>query len=889
MGTMNEDLWEDALVALESWFHLKSGGGFEIDSAGKIIQRLVIELPVMNRRSPAYQKRAEILMSAQEALLHSWLDICSHHPKSQLALDHAEQSLSTLLEMGSTILTSTPSRQFPIDEFVTIVNAWLSLGTEQGAKRGINMLLGSTDDGKHLELTGFAVNIVPCFEKALDLLIGLKLYNGDESSIDLGVELHNRMKMLKDVPGWEFMEIPVPTPKHVGQLDITDDHIVDVGSYHSPSCFEVDRLHGSILELVNSQGEAEKEKVEGLLEKLSSTAHTAELCSALTDFYARIGDAEGAMHWLQKLDQSSSPEMREELTMDRFHRVLKAWARCNSGQAPWRADELVRRMEVLENSGTSRILADTETYNILFGIWIDSHDPAASRKIPERFSHLLHTKKKPNAETFKLLLRASSQDHKYLTMELDSIIHALLEEWENFTAQEATELLSAMMQELAVCGADALLLQKLLQKGFEAGLQLSSSLCRHSLESLVVKSRDPTDLIALLGYLKQINPELELACYGIPIKALVKCEQNVIGELESVFSDALNHCKHQATDAEIIWQMLLDILSVLTSKKMYAEADAFLVQAERALTDKNIFASVKSALPLKCYQRIMKRNWYTKKNSQKVVDVFHRLIGHYNAGYSNLRPNASIFSYYIKALSQISEDTSQIENALGELLSMYEESGDESLRADSEIFNVVLTGLKQHSNGDQVGKKSLALLEKMQSLGIAPDTFTINSVIHNVIKSGTGDMYSTALQLYDKIIFLNLMPDSYTYHYLLDACGTVEEKDRDSALKTCLETLRSIREKKYVGALTYRILTKVLRRLLRKGRRADKVAGSAFLLCCEDGLLDSHLKEHFKSLLSNLEWEEVYTNRLLPGNLEPAEWSSKDCNSSRAGEASDAA
>jgi hypothetical protein len=162
----------------------------------------------------------------------------------------------------------------------------------------------------------------------------------------------------------------------------------------------------------------------------------------------------------------------------------------------------------------------------------------------------------------------------------------------------------------------------------------------------------------------------------------------------------------------------------------------------------------------------------------------------------------------------------------------------------------------------------------MQKLEIRPSTKSLNFVMHNINRSTKKDVYRKVHNVFQKFDDYNLEPDTFSRHYMLDACSSAGPKNRDGALKSALGTFGDIRQENQVGPVTYKILTKVLLRLLSQDSRADKVATSVFLLCCEDGYLEkSQVKKRFKSLLSHKAWNELYLSKKKEENLEPSEWS----------------
>jgi hypothetical protein len=229
----------------------------------------------------------------------------------------------------------------------------------------------------------------------------------------------------------------------------------------------------------------------------------------------------------------------------------------------------------------------------------------------------------------------------------------------------------------------------------------------------------------------------------------------------------------------------------------------------------------------------------------------------------------------MKARATTASDAAEVEKVLDEMLDLYETTGDDSCKPNTEIFNSVLLAYRQDAKkASAAGQKSISLLDKMQSLHIQPDTKSLNYVMQSVNKSTKNDVYLKVCEIFGMFDTYELEPDTFSRHLLLDACGSAGPKNSNAALMEALETFGDIRKQEQIGPLTYPILTKVLQRILPKGDRTDKAATSAFLLCCEDGLLEQgQLKKRFKSLTSKATWHELYTGKLHSGKQEPHEWS----------------
>jgi hypothetical protein len=853
LGTIKAEQWDDIFSAIDYWIRMGKGG-YAIDSADHLLQRLVYEHAVQSPHLVSFKKRAVMLVEAQRIILQSWLD-ASKNNKSQLALERAEKAFVRLLELRGRLSPPQPSSEeqpFPIEQFQILINGWLHLGTNEGAEHAANLLLAFSKEEKNMK--DAAPMLIPSFQEAL-----LQCCDVEGNNHESAFELLERIEILKQKPEWQEMELPEVVRKVMLEASIKEGA--------EPSDFETDSRHLRIIELVQIAGTADISVVDNVVETLPRESANPDLCTALTDFYIRVRDAQKATQWLQRLDNAAtSLSKSKNMSTVRFHQVLTAWRESNDRQAPWRAEEIVRRMHDLEDSNTADIVVSAMTYNILFKTWQDSGDPSRERKVQEGFSRMIRMNKEPDAALIKILLNSLSQDQKDGAVE--SIVGALLQHWGSFQKDVIPELVEAAMEAMAGHKVPASLVHKVLILTTKTGAAITKEACRNSLLVIRETTQKPSETMELISLLEQSGAKLDLSCYQIAIQSLFKFEKAAVDDIESIFSRLLLD-QESSSSPEKFGEILLEILAFFTSRKWYNEAEHVLVQAENALLSKSPLGH--SPVPLACYERMMHRNWYTPSNSSRTIATFHRLMSFYHAGYLDLLPNQEILGCYMKAIAQTMDNPGDVEKSLDEIISLISSTGDTSCKLDVGVFNTVLGTWRQET---EAGTRSISLFRRMLSLGVQPDTMTINFVMQNVMKSGKDDRYSTVADLFEQFHVQHVQPDSRSLHVLLDACSTARNEDQELALRTCLETLGRIRQLDGgVRLVTYKSLTNVLRRLFpQRGKRSDKVVASVFLLCCEDGMLSRPLQGHFKSLLTTSARTQVYTSRLVEGKEAP-EWS----------------
>jgi len=167
------------------------------------------------------------------------------------------------------------------------------------------------------------------------------------------------------------------------------------------------------------------------------------------------------------------------------------------------------------------------------------------------------------------------------------------------------------------------------------------------------------------------------------------------------------------------------------NRKLYSKAEGCLKKAENLLLPSTDRADNHSVIPLKCYKKIIVRNWYTGKTAQKVEDSFESLQKLYRSGYSNLQPDSDIYSAYINARAAAGKE---VKHNLDEMIEQYESSGKEELKPQAKVFNTVLLSLAADKrNSSSLHSKSVSLLNRMTDLGVEPDIKTMNLVLKNTM------------------------------------------------------------------------------------------------------------------------------------------------------------
>ena len=238
LGAMADEVFDDMLDAIEAWLELPGGGGFAIDSAERLLERVVVEHAASSSKKTliAASARSRLLWTLQRQILNSWIDAFhGSGGRSMMALSRGEASLSYLIRLPSTFLldsfsdgtTTKKKSMFPLEEYFLIVEGYLNVrlatqaqtGTEKAARLLLNLITLDNTEGKNntnsavenmeVDLTDYAEQVGALFEKC-----ATKLWTIDSRNKGLIKQVLQTMIGIKE--SRLCPELKIPTPTHSG-------------------------------------------------------------------------------------------------------------------------------------------------------------------------------------------------------------------------------------------------------------------------------------------------------------------------------------------------------------------------------------------------------------------------------------------------------------------------------------------------------------------------------------------------------------------------------------------------------------------------------------------------------------------------------------------------
>lgn len=865
LGSMQDENWIDILDAIDAWLNI--GGGFAADSAERLLDRLLNEhaASFSKRKSnvnSSYSHRSMMLADLQRGVLTAWID-AFHHSEgtSKLAILRGEQALYRLVDILAIADKSTIHSRFPIEEYISVVESYLQHNEDEDFEKAALLLLRlapNSNEKWNLSREMYSTILGPAYEKCAAQLLAI------DSKTTLVTELLESMTGLKESGLCPDLNIPDGTERIL--LDATAQRARNPqkSKPNVMTPFEIEAAQSRLLTLLQKQSLNDRNTIHGLLQRLSSVKLRNNVTAALVEYYINIGDCEYASHWLQKLESQSlvSPD-------EYIERVMKMWLSKKGPRIPWRADEVFKTITNKAQKDRNQMLSP-KCFDIMIAIWKASDDPSASRKIIDWYTQMKTLMIAPCISTLKVTVEALPTGSVDNTLELVS--SDVLKHWDNFTQKDKVEIANALLGVISLKKDTSDSILSLIHR-FRADDLVHDKAMMEVLLAAVPIDGPVSEVSTIVHSFENKIDETQLSIYTAAIDKLLKMKDDAKAEIRSLYDDAMKQIvtNRNAIDANDLSEFLYSIIAMHVNRKSYSEAEMCLKKAEDSLLSKiNVTNDHHSPIPLKCYKKIIVRNWYTEKTAQKVEESFEKLINLYHRGYRNLQPDSELCTAYIEARVVRKKD---VEHNLEAMIESYQLSDNKELKPEAKAFNAVLLSLASDKrNAKQLSDKSVNLLNTMSALDVQPDIKTLNLVLKNAIKGKNKNVYELSTMLMEMMETNNLIPDTHTLHSIIDACGSAPSDDREGALKRCLTTFGEIRKQDIVGPITYGILSKVIFRLTSKGARADKVGESLLSMCCDDGLLTSEVKGRLESMMSHSAWEKHYVSRLSTDGRDPADW-----------------
>jgi hypothetical protein len=826
LGTMTANQIGDTIAAAMLWCSQQGRG---LSSAELLAHRLGLELASGSQTARKFTHEV-VTMNLQ--LIQAYCDTDnddSYNGQSDdktANLDDAERLLRRLVSwyQRGTV------HDLPADIVVKLVRAWVARGDEE---RASELLFWWTDlfpDNQDVLLPVFQSVVVASF-------------HADNQAVMKN--LSHKLQELRRKHGWKGTEDLL-----YGKIQTTaPDEVFSSTSVEDGNDGRIsDKAHNVKSKMMEFLKNASKEdigkvlKFEDKILRIPNFELTLDLCESLLDYYLRVKAPRQSATWLQRLDRFGATYI-----FDKVPDVLTLLADSNEVASPWRAAELFKRMEQLEEQGEGIIT--TEMYHACCKIWAQSDEAVARRKVQEILIKQVsaskdgHSFKIPTAETFDLLF-------SFLLDDLEGARTVF-----QFVVSQFKFSDKALLKEKV-----GTLLPKLVGFGLvdEASTLLRlarESDCRFDDDTLSryvvahIHSPEPLATFAALDLVKRLEGHAPFDCYekailgflakrgrGSPVKERALLET----VLKGLYDGTLLATTPQSRN------FLEKLTTTLRRQGRRTEAENILLYFEKAHDG----SARIDLLTIECFNNVM-IGWSNQSKFDRVQAIFDRLIRYSQSDHEHLAPDRKSFSLYLKALSKLSNSAQRAEKQLLTMLSRCTETGQQELKPDDGHFNSVLIALKNEAPRDVVDR-CMTLLQLMKEQEIRPEPFTFDTVMNAILVSSDDRKFSKVMLVRQLMKEAKVEPSNFTYNIILNSCSYASEGESELALNTAIQTVKRLRESTPAGPIVYTTYAKVLKNLLKKRdkRKVDAVA-EAIQFCREDGALDETLAGHFRSLLRN--------------------------------------
>jgi hypothetical protein len=329
---------------------------------------------------------------------------------------------------------------------------------------------------------------------------------------------------------------------------------------------------------------------------------------------------------------------------------------------------------------------------------------------------------------------------------------------------------------------------------------------------------------------------------------------------------------------------LRNLLTHITKKMYYWKRDGDcqrIIDAAESKLMTGMFepSSLKgeSLIPYGCYMDMIKVLAARGKRTELIATVRH-LVKHYEAGYTSLLPNTSLFKH---CMSIVGSSSSQVhgkdkaaaaavnvkdqEAMLNQLVALYATSGKSpECKPTEDLFAMIMQEMLKSPCTEQDAVRAEALIDQMIFLQVEIEKGSICSLAFLVLlASGTERVFERSMSLYEKLKMSaattgkgskSTVDNKFLFN-LVRVCSRCLEHERKQALPIALKAFGQMRERGVAGADKYAFFLQTIVKLIPHNdyasrRQREALLERIFYMACQDGCLNDEVTGFFKRHLS---------------------------------------
>jgi len=816
-----------------------------------------------------------------------------------------------------------PSSLF--DECVGVTRAWIRTETPDGMQRAISMLAppGVPEDVEENDINERAIGgmyfpilksnkkgIVPLYHEALKQTVRLVSARDGGQTVGTGAHQHvvnanllssafelNRFMILlaHQDEDWDGIHPTEEETASLANLLLTTDNDMGTGldrrQSTALSSFEMSALQKQLIGIINNASagdEKERRKINDLVQKWSNasirnpgavapatgrpSSSGLDIYMALTRYYIRMKDPHVATTWLRKVEAVSGADevansSEGSWRVGLYEELVRLWGRTEDHQAPWRADELLRRLEdaVSNDEGDSVGLPES-LYSLVAGRWI--HLGRGDKLLDLCLnSRLFPESLLPTAlpQSLQLLVEgdgssfvASSDALARVFKELPRI-HAMLNEKDRvgLTEDLASVIRHQKLPDFAVALAEYM----------SQNNMIPNSIICERLAGSFPEDTSPEVVLDLLYKLEgECGADLSFGCYKSAIDSLLVIRGkpkfdgmiNIIGRLLTDIRES-----RLDVEAEDLGKLLHRVLRFCRFARREQSALAILRLAEEQLLMRETLSSFSAfPIPMECYRDVA-TSCFVKGKTETVEELFEKVRQYQYSGFEDMTPDSKFYNLMMASLGQKGPQASLEKRVelLHELISHYSSTRDDRFKPLDLMFIEIFKDLEADATVYHA-EQAVSLAGEMARVGVKvhsrspKSAFGLNIVMHLVLQSGMEGAFQTVMELRSHFEALDIEPDAHTLHNILKACSIAKNGDLQLAVRTGLESFARIREMGRSHETTYLHLLQLLRNA-REVIEVEEIVPGLFDSCQQDCLLSAKVQNEFREVVSPDTWQNL--------------------------------
>lgn len=639
------------------------------------------------------------------------------------------------------------------------------------------------------------------------------------------------------------------------------------------SSFEHQQLREQLLQAVEELSTTEDpEKVETIMEQWAETNAPQEmtvlLVQKVVSFLIHAQQPLRATQLLVQLEglhQNIRDQSNHMATRELLMALIQCWHDSTDEElvdiAPWRADELLHRLELLCREELHETM-NSEAHVIAANLWL-RYSRNKDRRVGCRKA-LLVIQRAPEHSDATLSIACTSvlTDHDCCRDSIESVlrlVHSHFEDLDSSLHPSYAQVMARMLVMMQNSSWTIPLAEFFANKEVLAAPKVG--------DFLMESSTNSHDTQALLDFFHQNQVPMSIGTYCSAVRGLLSDPKNTqIKKAVEMLSEALERMSEDClpeSDNEKSKRAMLELIASLAeapSLRLHVPAVDRLLQ----LTEK-VFPS---DVPISLLKTVMSIS-LSHGDLNYVESIFNRVEES-----PNLTADSDIYNMFISALGRLLEENKSTPSAteilirqeqlLTKLMNLYKESnGDESLKPRDRTFNLVLTTmLQQHRGEKELMDRMKYLIEQAVLLNVDfKDAYLFNTAIWIILKTNRRavDHFREVLHMTELMKQCNVEPTDHTTDRILVACSRASKLDAEKALVECLATIGRARARNdKISKRTYINAFEAIRAILpRSDSRSVPLMEGLVKGCLQDQQWDPQLEMLAASYVGKNAWDQM--------------------------------